>query len=238
MQEEREGDLCHLGNRGNGTCKSPEQTCLWGSRPRERSVSGAGLQEPGTVAVWKEQRRAPCSPTAGSSGVSSWAPWVCQPSSGPCSRLHGCPLPSRWPQGLHSLDLPGSPENRASGRGFCISEMGDLCSLPKSQLCPGGNVGVPRGCHQAGGGSELFFEGLRGWREVGEGARGEGPFQAKVLPAVSGGRALAGGSPGTHSRCAERGGECDDDGLDRSQTARVQTCCAGCELCDLCKSQL
>ena len=34
-----------------------------------------------------------------------------------------------------------------------------------------------------------------GWRETGEGASGEGPFQAEVLSAVSGGRALAPGAP-------------------------------------------
>lgn len=52
-----------------------------------------------------------------------------------------------------------------------------------------GHTGLPPGW------GELLSEGVWGWRETGEGASGEGPFQAKVLSAVSGGRALAPGAP-------------------------------------------
>lgn len=147
-------------------------------------MSWAGLGEPGNSgrSGRAELPTAPLGPDTGHR--------LCVPSQLSAALTPALPSPPlSWPQGLHSLDLQGA----ASGKGSCLTTIQGLRPpLPKGQLCPGGDAGATQGCHQAGVSCSLRGCGAGGRLE---GASGEGPFQAKVLSALAGGRALAPGAP-------------------------------------------
>lgn len=147
-------------------------------------MSWAGLGEPGNSGR-SERAELPTAPL----GPRQWAPPVCTLPA--LSRAHACTaVPS--PLMATGAAQSGPPGSRASGKGSCLTTIQGLRPpLPKGQLCPGGDAGATQGCHQAGVSCSLRGCGAGGRLE---GASGEGPFLAKVLSALSGGRALAPGA--------------------------------------------
>lgn len=156
--------------------------CLGVKTPREASIQGQAQRAERLWEVRKRRAELPITPLCSwRQGLAAWALWVCQPGVWWCLCLHRGPLPS---SSLPSHGLRGHTvlTSRKLGlrEGALASPQWRPLSFPERPTVPvRTRCGATQGCHQAVG--MLSSQGRWGWREVGMGARGKGPFQTKVF---------------------------------------------------------